>query len=156
MLKRNLQTPKVKCIVFKNKIIISDRMPLNVKNILLFLLLTFIVTVSILGIVGVLYTIVFSIGYILFQFMAWIYWIQIEINLIKNQMIIFKRILDRSKKTKVVISNFRREDLILNEFQQSGMTRAMLQYHGHKITDLMLLTHSKDIELVKQILFKDD
>jgi len=139
----------------QNKIIISDRMPLNIKNILLFLLLIFVVTVSILGIVGVVYTIVFSVGYILFQFMAWIYWRQIEIYLIKNQMIILRRILDRSKKAKVVISNFRMENLILNEFQQSGMTRAMLQYQGHKITNLMLLTHSKDIELVKQNLFKD-
>lgn len=150
---QSLETPKIQLTISKEKMIISDRMPFHILDVILFVLSISIVAVFILGIVGIVYALVFSIGYLLFRYTAYIIWKTIEIDLVKNQLIITNRVFNKKNKTQLISSSFKRDNLILKEIEQSGMQRAMLQYKSHKIIDLVLLTHSKDIELVKRRLF---
>lgn len=150
---KSLESPKIQLTISKEKMTISDRMPFYILDVSWFILSISIVAISILGIVGIVYAFVFSIGYLLFRYTAYIIWKTIEIDFVKNQLTITNMVFNKENNTQLVTSCFKRDNLILKEFEQSGMQRAMLQYKSHKITDLVLLTHSKDIELVKRRLF---
>lgn len=149
-----LETEKIQLKVSDDLIEISDRMPINVVDILLFLLVISAVAVALLGPVGVVYSVLFSIGYIAFRYMAWVMWQKIEINLETNQITTTKMIFGKNMGSRVLSNRFKMKDLNLREFEQSGMQRAMLQYDSHLIHNLLLLTHPKDIRLIKEEVFK--
>ena len=56
---------------------------------------------------------------------------------------------------KILSTSLNPDNLILKEFVQSGMQRAMLQYHKGAEVNILLLTNQEDIELVKQTLLKN-
>ena len=62
-------------------------------------------------------------------------------------------LLNKTKSSEILTSNFDYSNFTLKEFEQSGMKRAMIQYQSHKLIDLLLLTHQDDIELVKNKIF---
>ncbi len=64
-------------------------------------------------------------------------------------MTITNMFLNNVRSINILTNEFDFSDLELSEFEQSGMKRAMIQYRNHKINDLLLLTHPKDIETIK-------
>jgi hypothetical protein len=151
----DLDTSKIQLDISAGKISISDRMPIRYLEILLFIVVTSVASVFFVGIAGVIYSLFFSLGYVLFRYFAWLIWKRIEIDIDNKKLTITNMLLNKSKSTEILTSNFDYSNFTLKEFEQSGMKRAMIQYQSHKLTDLLLLTHAGDIELIKKELFSE-
>ena len=145
----NIETSKIQLDISEEKIYISDRMPIKFVDITIFLVLTLAIAIFILGVTGIIYSLLFSIGYILFRYFAWVIWKKIEIDLDRKKITITHMLLNNARSTNILTDKFDFSNLELNEFEQSGMKRAMIQYKNHKNNDLLLLTHPKDIEIIK-------
>ncbi|MCB9173723.1 MAG: hypothetical protein H6589_03865 [Flavobacteriales bacterium] len=149
----NFESNKIQLTIFNGKFLISDRMPIKYLEITAFLILCSIFSIFFLGLAGIIYSIIFCLGYILFRFFAWIIWKKIEINIESRKLTTTRMVFNKETKTDIITNKFDFSNLILKEFEQSGMKRGMIQYKNHKLNDLMLLTHQKDIELLKNELF---
>ena len=149
----NSDTSKIQLNISDERITISDRMPIKYLEIILFLIVTSVIAIFLLGIPGIVYSLIFSLGYVLFRYFAWLNWNRIEIDINSKKLTITNMLLNKSKSSEVLTSNFDYSNFTLKEFEQSGMKRAMIQYQSHKLTDLLLLTHADDIKLVKKELF---
>ena len=128
-------------------------MPIKFPDISIFLILTSVFAIFFIGLAGIVYAFIFSLGYVLFRYFAWMIWKKIEINIQDKKLTITNMVFNQRKRSEILTEKFDSSYLILKEFKQSGMKRAMLQYQSHKLTDLVLLTHQEDIELVKNELF---
>lgn len=153
----NFEAEKLQLDITDKKISISDRMTIKHVPVLVSLLITSILAVVFLGLLlGVIFALVFSIGYFLFRYLAWFIWKRIEIDLGNGRLTISHMLLNSKRRTDLLTNKFIVSDLKLKEFEQSGMQRAMLQYQDHKLHDLLLLTHPKDIELIKREVFSSE
>lgn len=145
----NFETSKIQLHISEKKIVISDRMPIKVSDIAMFLGVISAIAIYFFSIVGVIYAVVFGLGYIVFRYFAWIIWKRIEIDHDSKKLTISNMLLDKVRNTKVLTNKFDLSNLTLYEFEQSGMKRGMIQYKNHKKNDLMLLTHPSDIDAIK-------
>ena len=128
-------------------------MPIKFLDISIFLVLTSVFAIFFLGVTGIVYSLIFSFGYVLFRYFAWLIWKRIEIDLDSKKLTVTNMLLNKTKSSEILTSNFDYSNFTLKEFEQSGMKRAMIQYQSHKLIDLLLLTHQDDIELVKNKIF---
>lgn len=149
----NFDSKKIEINKSTELISVSDRMSIKFGAILILLTFTFALSTFFFGIIGIVYSVLFSLGYILFRYFAWVFWKKVEINTEHNTLTIAHMFVNKEKGKKVITQKFNMSNFILKEFEQSGMKRAMLQYKTHKLVDLILLTHEKDIEEVKSQLF---
>jgi hypothetical protein len=81
------------------------------------------------------------------------FWKQIDISMKNRNVTVTSMVFNKKRQTEILTTKFNQSNLIFNEFEQSGMKRAMLQYKTHKIIDLLLLTHKDDIKLIKSAVF---
>ena len=149
----NSDTSKIQLNITDERITISDRMPIKFLDISIFLVLTSVFAIFFLGVTGIVYSLIFSFGYVLFRYFAWLIWKRIEIDLDSKKLTVTNMLLNKTKSSEILTSNFDYSNFTLKEFEQSGMKRAMIQYQSHKLIDLLLLTHQDDIELVKNKIF---
>jgi hypothetical protein len=149
----NSDTSKIQLNISDDRITISDRMPIKFLDISIFLVLTSVFAIFFLGVTGIVYSLIFSLGYVLFRYFAWLIWKRIEIDFDSKKLTITNMLLNKVKSSEILTSNFDYSNFTLKEFEQSGMKRAMIQYQSHKLMDLLLLTHQDDIELVKNEIF---
>ena len=149
----NSDTSKIQLNITNERITISDRMPIKFLDISIFLVLTSVFAIFFLGVTGIVYSLIFSFGYVLFRYFAWLIWKRIEIDLDSKKLTVTNMLLNKTKSSEILTSNFDYSNFTLKEFEQSGMKRAMIQYQSHKLIDLLLLTHQDDIELVKNKIF---
>jgi hypothetical protein len=150
----NFETSKIQLEITPDKIIISDRMPLNWLDIGLFIGIAYAALGLILGPSGLIIASLLSLGYIFFRYFAWLIWKQIDINLCTKTISVKHMFLAQNTSTEIISEKFDLSKLCLHEFEQSNMKRAMIQFNNHKINDLMLLTHLDDIQLIKTKVFK--
>ncbi len=128
-------------------------MPIKFLDISIFLVLTSVFAIFFLGVAGIVYSLIFSLGYVLFRYFAWLIWKRIEIDFNSKKLTVTNMLLNKIKSSEILTSNFDYSNFTLKEFEQSGMKRAMIQYQSHKLMNLLLLTHQDDIELVKNKIF---
>lgn len=151
----NLETSKITLEVTDNKVSISDRMTMKVSEIIVFLVVTSSIAIFILGLTGIIYSLLFSSGYILFRYFAWVFWKRIEIDFKNRRLTVTDMVLNNRKSTEILTNQFDPSKLILREYEQSGMKRALIQYKNHKVNDLLLLTHPADIDVIREQFMKN-
>ena len=149
----NSDTSKIQLDISDERITISERTPIKFPEIFIFLILTSVFAIVFLRVTGIVYSLIFSLGYVLFRYFSWLIWKQIEIDFNSKKLTITKMLLNKTTSTEILSSNFDYSKFNLKEFEQSGMKRAMIQYQSHKLMNLLLLTNQDDIELVKNEIF---
>jgi hypothetical protein len=148
------ETSKIQLDISDDRISVSDRMPIRFLDTAFFLLLTSILAIFFLGAVGVIYSLLFSLGYALFRYFAWLIWKRIVIDLVHHKLTDTRMLLNSPRSSETITTKFDIAHLEFHEFEQSGMKRAMIRYRTHKEHNLLLLTHKKDIAIIDEWLSK--
>lgn len=130
--------------------ILSDRIPLLWKELLVIPIVTFFVLFILSGIlVGLVAGILSAVGYTLYRCTAWIYYSEIIIDEKSGTLTRLKKVLHKTQ-TKELITD--RLDLHRFEYvaiARSGKTKFLLRYRTHKDHELLILKNKTDKKLVE-------
>jgi hypothetical protein len=130
---------------------LSDRIPLNWKEVLILPVSTFFVMLFVSGwLVGLVVAILSAIGYTLYRFASWIYYSEILIDEKSGKLIRLKKILNRTQKTDLITDNFEPNRFEYSELSRSGKTKFLMKYRTHKNHELLILKNKTDKELIEK------
>ena len=145
----------IKIIQSNNSHIISDRIPLNWKEIAvtslsLFLIIAFFIEL----IVGVLVGLLMLIFYTLIRFTAWVYYYEIHINTKSNELRVVKKILNKVKSNELITNKFEVGNLSFKALIRSGETKYLMMYCNHKENDLLIVKSKEDKDSIEKYIMK--
>ena len=130
---------------------LSDRIPLNWKEVMILPISTFIIMFFISGwLVGLLIAILSAIGYTLYRFASWIYYSEIIIDEQSGKLTRLKKILDRTQTTDLITDKFDLNRFEYSELTRSGKTKFLMNYRTHKDHELLILKNKADKELIEK------
>ena len=86
---------------------ISDRIPLNWKELLAWTISSFIFLIWFLGVgIGIYIAILTLIGYVLYRFASWIYYTELKIDEKSGKLIRIKKLLNQTQKIELITDSF--------------------------------------------------
>tara|TARA_R110002072_G_scaffold174802_6_gene330427 strand:- start:4769 stop:5251 length:483 start_codon:yes stop_codon:yes gene_type:complete len=129
---------------------LSDRIPFNWKELLIWTSTSFIFLILFLGIgVGIFIAVLTLIGYVLYRFTSWIYYSELKIDEKSGKIIRLKKILDRTQKTELITDKFDPNRFEYSELTRSGKTKFLMNYRTHKDYELLILRNENDKKLIE-------
>ncbi len=112
---------------------LSDRIPFNWKELMVFSSASLIFMIWFLGIgIGILVAILTLIGYVFYRFASWIYYSELKIDEQTGKITRLKKILDRTQKTELIANKFDSNRFEYSELTRSGKTKYSMNYRTHK------------------------
>ncbi len=140
-----------------NTHILSDRIPLNWKEIIFVPLSTFFVTFLSFGhlLIGILIGLLTAIGYTLYRFGAWIYYSEIQIDEKSGKMILIKKIFERTQKIDLITDKFDPNRFEFSVLNRSGKNKFLMFYRTHKNFDLLILKNEFDKNTIEDYINKE-
>ncbi|AXP81607.1 hypothetical protein CJ739_2534 [Mariniflexile rhizosphaerae] len=128
----------------------SDRIPFNWKELLIWTSTSFIFLILFLGIgVGIFVAILTLIGYVLYRFASWIFYSELQIDEKSGKITRLKKILDRTRKTELIADKFDPNRFEYSELTRSGKTKFLMNYRTHKDNELLILRNENDKKLIE-------
>tara|TARA_R100001369_G_scaffold1830_1_gene5973 strand:- start:5409 stop:5906 length:498 start_codon:yes stop_codon:yes gene_type:complete len=129
---------------------LSDRIPLNWKEVLILPISTFLVMLFVTGwLIGLIVAIISAVGYTLYRFASWIYYSEILIDEKSGKLIRLKKILNRTQTTDLITDKFDPNRFEYSELTRSGKTKFLMKYQTHKNHELLILKNKADKELIE-------
>ena len=137
--------------------ILSDRIPLNWKEVLLIPISTFIAIVLLFGnwLIGLVIGLLTAVGYTLYRFGAWVYYSETQIDEKNGKMTRLKKIFNRTHEVNLITDKFDPSRLEYLELNRSGKNKFLMTYRTHKNHDLLILKNSTDKNLVENYIKKE-
>jgi len=130
---------------------LSDRIPFNWKELMIWTSASFIFLIWFLGIgVGIFVSILTLIGYTLYRFASWIYYTELKIDEKSGKVTRLKKILDRTQKMELIAEKFDPNRFEYSELTRSGKTKFLMNYRTHKNNELLILKNKADKELIEK------
>ncbi len=130
---------------------LSDRIPFNWKELMIWTSVSFIFLIWFLGIgVGIFVAILTLIGYTFYRFASWIYYTELKIDEQTGKITRLKKILDRTQKTELIANKFDPNRFEYSELNRSGKTKFLMNYRTHKNIELLILRNKTDKELIEK------
>ncbi len=130
---------------------LSDRIPFNWKELLIWSASSFIVLIFILGIgLGIFVAILTLIGYIFYRFISWFYYSELHIDEKKGELTRTKKILNRTQTIELISDKFEPNRFEFTELNRSGKTKFLMNYRTHKNNELLIIKNKADKELVEK------
>lgn len=130
---------------------LSDRIPLNWKELMLFSSGSLLFTIWFFGIgIGIFVAILTVIAYTLYRFASWIYYTELIIDEKSGSLTRLKKILDHTKKTELISETFDPNRFEYSELTRSGKTKFLMSYRTHKNNELLILRNKSDKEQIEQ------
>jgi len=131
--------------------ILSDRIPLNWKELIIWTSASLIFLIFMLGwLVGIFIAILTLIGYSFYRFASWIYYSEVKIDEKSGKITRLKKIFDRIQKTELITDNFDPNRFEYTELTRSGKTKFLMNYRTHKNNELLILKNETDKNLIKK------
>ncbi|MGM0635967.1 MAG: hypothetical protein ACQESK_07860 [Bacteroidota bacterium] len=131
--------------------ILSDRIPFNWKELMVFTPASFIFLIWFFGvIVGVFITIITLLLYTFFRFAAWIFYSEILIDEKSGKITRLKKVLHRTHKKELITQKFDPNQFEYLKLKRSGNTKYLLNYRTHKDNELVILRNKVDKELIEK------
>ncbi|WP_190811687.1 hypothetical protein [Flagellimonas sp. S3867] len=131
--------------------IISDRIPINWKEIVILPTSSFVILFFIIGWIGALVVgILSAVFYTPFRFAAWFYYSEIQIDIEKGKISLLKKILDNARSEELISNSINPDNFSFVELNRSGKTKYLLRYSSHKDNDLLILKNLEDKILVEE------
>lgn len=136
--------------------ILSDRIPLNLKEVLLVPISTFVLIILLSGnwLIGLIITLLTAIGYTLYRFASWIYYSEIQIDEKNRKMTRLKKILNRTQTTELITDMFDSKKFEYSELTRSGKTKFLMSYRTHKNYELLILKNKTDKEHIENYILE--
>lgn len=129
----------------KNSHILSNRIPISLKQIILIPTITCIMMIILTGwLVGLVTGVITMIGYILYRFASWLYYSEIEINEKSGHITLTVKLLNQIQKTELITRQYNINNFEFSEINQSGKTKFLLKYKTHKNHELLILKNEFD------------
>ncbi len=137
--------------------ILSDRIPLNWKEVIFIPLSTFFVTFLLFGhwLIGILIGLLTAIGYTLYRFGAWIYYSEIQIDEKSGKITLVKKILERTQKIDLITDKFDPNRFEFSKLNRSGKNKFLMTYRTHKNYDLLILKNELDKNTIEDYIKKE-
>ncbi len=137
--------------------ILSDRIPLNWKEVIFTPLSTFFVTFLLFGhwLIGILIGLLTAIGYTLYRFGAWVYYSEIQIDEKSGKMTLVRKILERTQKIDLITDKFEPNRFEFSEINRSGKNKFLMTYRTHKNYDLLILKNKLDKTTIEDYIKKE-
>ncbi|NJB72907.1 hypothetical protein GGR42_003405 [Saonia flava] len=130
---------------------LSDRIPFNWKELMIWTSTSFIFLIWFLGIgIGIFIAILTLIGYIFYRFASWICYSELKIDEKSGKLIRLKKILDRTQKTELISEKFHPNRFEYSELTRSGKTKFLMNYRTHKNNELLILKNKTDKEQIEK------
>lgn len=136
--------------------ILSDRIPLNLKEVLLVPISTFVLIILLSGnwLIGLIIALLTAIGYTLYRFASWIYYSEIQIDEKNRKMTRLKKILNRTQTTELITDMFDSKKFEYSELTRSGKTKFLMSYRTHKNYELLILKNKTDKEHIENYILE--
>ena len=129
--------------------ILSDRMPFNWKEVLIFTVTSFTFLIWFMGfLIGIYIFLLTQLGYILYRFSSSIYYTEIHFNEKTKRMVKLKKLFNSVKNSELIANSFDNNNFDFIELTRSGKTKYVLNYKTHKNNELLII---KNIDDKKQI-----
>lgn len=130
---------------------LSDRIPFNWKELLIWTSTSFIFLIWFLGIgIGIFVAILTLIGYTIYRFASWIYYSELKIDEKSGELTRLKKILYRTQKTELISEKFDPNRFEYSELSRSGKTKFLLNYRTHKNNELLIIKNKTDKEQIEK------
>ncbi len=137
--------------------ILSDRIPLNWKEVIFTPLSTFFVSFLLFShwLIGILIGLLTAIGYTLYRFGAWVYYSEIQIDEKSGKMTLVRKILERTQKIDLITDKFEPNRFEFSEINRSGKNKFLMTYRTHKNYDLLILKNKLDKTTIEDYIKKE-
>lgn len=136
--------------------IISDRIPINWKEIAILPISSFLILVFIIGWLGALVVgILSAVFYTLFRFAAWFYYSETHIDVRAGKIKRIKKILDTTRREEIISNTIDPDNFSFIELNRSGRVKYLLRYRTHKENDLLILKNLEDKNFVQSYISKE-
>ena len=133
-----------------NTHILSDRIPLKWKELMIWSFTSFFILLYFLGLIaGLIVATITLIGYTLYRFASWIYYSEVQINEKTGKITRTKKVLNRIQKVDLITDKFDANRFEYLELNRSGKNKFLLSYRTHKNHDLLILKNETDKNLIK-------
>ncbi|WP_336127891.1 hypothetical protein [Mesoflavibacter sp. CH_XMU1422-2] len=130
---------------------LSDRIPFNWKELMIWTSTSFIFLIWFLGIgIGIFIALLTLIGYIFYRFASWIYYSELKIDEKSGKLIRLKKIHDRTQKTELISEKFDPNRFEYSELTRSGKTKFLMNYRTHKNNELLIIKNKTDKEQIEK------
>ena len=131
--------------------ILSDRISLRWKEVLILPILTFFIMLFVAGwFVGLVVATFSAIGYTLYRFASWMYYSEIHIDEKSSQLTRVKKILNRTQSTDLITDSLDPNRFKYTELTRSGKTKFLMSYRTHKNHDLLIVRNKTDKKLIEK------
>lgn len=130
---------------------LSDRIPFNWKELLVWTSTSFIFLIWFLGIgIGMFVAILTLIGYMLYRFASWIYYSELKIDEQSGKITRIKKIFDRTQKTELIADKFDINRFEYSKLTRSGKTKFLMNYRTHKNNELLIIKNKTDKKMIEK------
>ncbi|WP_179319458.1 hypothetical protein [Winogradskyella helgolandensis] len=130
---------------------LSDRIPFNWKELLIWTSTSFVFLIWFLGIgIGIFVAILTLIGYTIYRFTSWIYYSELKIDEKSGKLTRLKKILDRTQNTELISETFDPNRFQYSALTRSGKTKYLMIYRTHKNNELLILKNKTDKEQIEK------
>jgi hypothetical protein len=152
----------------EDTLILSDRLEINWREILIFPLPLFIVIIIVPGLwytpgvwlspglwIGAFFiAVLIGFLYILLRYTASIYYSEIKINPQKGTLTSVKILFGKVRSVDVITSNFKVDHFDYIELNRSGKTKYLLCYKTHKDHNLLVIKSTEDKQQIENRILK--
>ncbi|WP_036383339.1 hypothetical protein [Muricauda sp. MAR_2010_75] len=129
---------------------LSDRIPFRWKELLLFSSASILFLIFWLSWFAAIYVaILTTIVYVFYRFAAWIYYLEIQIDVRNGKITKLKKLLNKVQKVELITDKFNPNRFEYIELSRSGKTKYLLNYRTHKNNELLILKNKRDKEIVE-------
>ncbi len=135
--------------------ILSDRIPLNWKELMIWTFTSFLILILFFGLVGIFVAILSLIGYVIYRFASWIYYSELQIDERSGKMTHLKKILNRTQKVDLITEKFDPSRFEFMELTRSGKTKFLMNYRTHKNNELLILKNKTDKEKIERYITEE-
>jgi len=133
--------------------ILSDRIPVNWVEVLIFPIPFFIVlTLFSHWIVGLIISVLSGILYLLFRFASWIFYSELIIDDHKQNLVRQTKFLEKITKTEIITDKIEVDRFKFEELHRSGKIKYLMKYETFKDFDLIILRNKTDKKLIVEFL----
>lgn len=134
---------------------LSDRIPLNWKQVLILPISIFILLLFITGwLVGLVIGVISGVGYLFYRFASWIYYTEIKIDTKYGRIIRLKKIFSKIVSKELITDNFDSNRFNFVELTRSGKTKFSMNYKTHKIHNLLIIRSIEGKNKIEQYIAK--
>jgi hypothetical protein len=134
---------------------LSDRIPLNWKELLIWTSTSFLILILFLGLIGIFVAILTLIGYVLYRFASWIYYSELQIDEKSRKLTRLKKVLDRTQKVDLITEKFDPSRFEFTELTRSGKTKFLMNYRTHRNNELLILKNKADKEEIERYITEE-